>query len=387
MRGKILYLGLSGFPIGLAAIQRQLLISKSLERNGWKVLILNSKPVHVYTENIPRLGFYEGIRYFYLFGSIRPSSIFKRFFFKIIKPLAEFKFLLSETKYEKFNAAIVTNRNLLAQNVWYYFLSKVFKFKLIINLVEDYTNRPGRTVSRYINDYLFSKYGLYFSDGYLPISEYIIAQNIKFKKPYLYTPVLVDSSYFDVSRTINSENYFLYCGSVLYIDAIKFILDAFDLLDDSTTKLILVLNGEKGYFDRINDRIQKSAKCNLISVYTKLPYCDLVVKYKNALGLILPMFNTVQDQARFPHKLGEYLASGNPVITANIGEVGKFIENKNNGLIYEVNNRSDLCSNLNWIIQNPKLAAEIGKNGYKTMLTNFELRYVGIKLNEFILNL
>lgn len=387
MNKRIIYLGLSGFPKGLAAIQRQLLISKSLVEQGWDVLVLNSKPVHSLDSTVQDSGIFEGVRYHYLHGSKRPSSFWKRNILKLYRPIEEFCFIKKESKNQRIDAAIISNRNLILENIWYFFLSRLFNFKLIINLVEDYSDRDNRTLLRKVNDALFNKYGLIFCDGFLPISDYIIKKNKGFNKPFLYTPVIVDSSKFIVNFKYQYKKSFVYCGSVSYIDSINFIIDSFELISNSDVELILILNGEKSNFDRISDKIKQSSKSRLIKILTQLPYNELVRIYSTALALILPLFDTVQDKARFPHKLGEYLASQNPVVTANIGEVGRFIEDKKNGIFYDVNNKEDLSSKLEWVISHQELSAEIGMRGYFTMLNNFDYKQLGFRIDRFILNL
>ena len=62
--------------------------------------------------------------------------------------------------------------------------------------------------------------------------------------PNLIIPVLVDINKFEsnVYREDRGE-YFLYVGAAGYSEINKTILESFDLLADSNTKLYLVLNG------------------------------------------------------------------------------------------------------------------------------------------------
>ena len=52
-----------------------------------------------------------------------------------------------------------------------------------------------------------------------------------------------------------------------------------------------------------------------------IPREDIPPRYVGASALLIPIEDTVQDYARFPHKIGEYLASGNPIISTNYGEM------------------------------------------------------------------
>jgi len=45
-----------------------------------------------------------------------------------------------------------------------------------------------------------------------------------------------------------------------------------------------------------------------------------------ANALLNSLFNDIRSRARFPTKIGEYLASGRPVINNSVGEITRFLE-------------------------------------------------------------
>src|SRR5207302_1804391 len=52
-----------------------------------------------------------------------------------------------------------------------------------------------------------------------------------------------------------------------------------------------------------------------------------------AAVLAIPLFDDVKSTARFPTKLGEYLASGRPVVTNGIGEIPRYLKDGVNAVI------------------------------------------------------
>ena len=64
----------------------------------------------------------------------------------------------------------------------------------------------------------------------------------------------------------------------------------------------------------------------------------------------------------FPTKLGEYLATGKPVICTSVSEVPLYLNNTNS-IIIKPNNKKELIDVLSSIIQAPMKYEEIGKNG------------------------
>ena len=95
---------------------------------------------------------------------------------------------------------------------------------------------------------------------------------------------------------------------------------------------------------------------------------ELSVLYKNATGLLIPLRPNIQDEARFPHKFGEYLISGNPVITTNYGEVKYYFKDMVNALIAEIYDEKAFAEKMYYVITNPSECSIIGQNGKKVAL-------------------
>jgi UDP-N-acetylglucosamine:LPS N-acetylglucosamine transferase len=132
-RNHLVYLGVSGFPKGLAAIQRQLLVSKGLSENGWDITILCSGSVHQKESNIPKEGTFEGIYFKYIFSPYREENFFKRNLQKKISIFFELYELIKLNKKQKIDAVLISNTNIF----WYAFIiflvSKILKFKSVLN--------------------------------------------------------------------------------------------------------------------------------------------------------------------------------------------------------------------------------------------------------------
>lgn len=106
--------------------------------------------------------------------------------------------------------------------------------------------------------------------------------------------------------------------------------------------------------------------------------------YKNACGLLIPLRPTVQDRARFPHKIGEYVASGNPVVTTNYGEITKYFKDGESALIARNYDIAEFSRKMEFIISNPEKAQEIGWKGKQVGLDNFDYKQYGHRIKEFI---
>jgi glycosyltransferase involved in cell wall biosynthesis len=388
-RRHVVFIGLSGFPIGMAAIQRQKLLAKSLINQGRKVTIVCTRSTHQTNDNVKKIGRIEGIIYIYLYSPFRKKNFFKRNFQKLFAPIFEFFLLVKLNKKNKIKVGIVSNRNSIVNAIKYFILSKLLRFKLTINLVEIYKERSDTPIIVKWNDYLFNNIGLILFDGFLPISHNIINYYKKFKKPNHLIPVIVNTEAFDRIKIEKKQReiFFLFCGSSSYSKSFEFILEAFGFLKHVDCKLIFVTNGAKFELDRIREFITRNKLENKVFLKKNISDIELYTLYKTATGLLLPLFDTLQDKARFPHKLAEYLASGTVVLSTPIGEITNYLENKKNVLFSEVNNSKAYADNIEWVINNPSDCLKIGQEGMDISRKYFDYKKISAGFDFFLENL
>lgn len=389
---NILYLGYSGFPYGLAELQRILLISKALVYEGANVKVIGSRGLHnrVLHPDLKKIGHSQGIIYIYSSGTpFRSSSFFKRNMIKPFEKMLEFIVLYQLNKRDKIDAAIISTMN-FGHLLFYKILSIFLGFKIILNFVELNSSIVTRKGIKFkINDYCFDHFAVKIADGVLPISEYLIKiiKKADNRKLYLKIPVVVDVDRYRGIYKSNSDKYFLFCGAAAYKELIFFIIGSFELIKGDNTSLYLVINGNNVQLSEIGSRITSSSKGRLIRVFNNVLDNELSVLYKNALGMLIPMRPTVQDQARFPHKIGEYLASGNPLVTTNYGEIKHYLKNKVNALIAEHFDEKEFSDKMKFVIDNPSECISIGNNGKMIALKYFDYKKYGKKIIEFIMEL
>ena len=119
-------------------------------------------------------------------------------------------------------------------------------------------------------------------------------------------------------------------------------------------------------------------------LFSNLSYESLMQLYIDAMALLIPLTGSIRDTARFPHKICEYLASGNPMITTNYGEIPYYFRAEENALIadkFEVNSFSE---QMQFVIDNPQQAARIGEEGKKTGRKYFHYQSYGEQLTSMI---
>ena len=96
--------------------------------------------------------------------------------------------------------------------------------------------------------------------------------------------------------------------------------------------------------------------------------------------LVLPRPESSQATYGFPSKLGEYLASGNPVIASGIGELPLFLTDKKSVIFTVPSDADDLAGKITWALEHSGEADGIGLNGRRVAELNFNSEVESAKI-------
>ncbi|CAM4170424.1 glycosyltransferase [Zobellia roscoffensis] len=385
----IIFLGESRFPYGLASVQRMLLMSKALVYTGAKVTVVCRKggwKQNQYPDFEPK-GNFEGVNYIYTSEStFKPKGFVNRNIQKLKGLWGEYQFIKAAVKTRGVNMAIVSERKNI-HILRYYFYSRFFNFPIVVNLVEMASSVQNKvSFFRRINYHILDMWTLKLFSGALPISDVLLKhyQTIVPSKPTLKIPILCDYIKFDIPK-VTEKPYFLYCGSINYMEIINFILECYKKLNiEKASMYMIVSGGSAKKTQELQDKINSQFEGNPVKLFTNIPYNELIHLYNNAIGLLIPLRPTLQDTSRFPHKIGEYLASANPVITTNVGEIKSYFVDKETALVAKCYDVSDFSESMRYVLDYPIKAKEIGLKGQKLGLRNFDYKIHGERLMTFM---
>jgi len=378
---KVDYLGLSGFPYGLAAVEKQKLIARGLVNAGVNVTVICNRWGSFNSDQLKRKGNCSGVNYIYTTPFLsKPAIFFVRRITLFIGWWGEILNIL----FRRQDAFLVSSEDFF-QVMAYSLVAKIKRKKIFLTYVEEVSELFAGSAFNRFKVFLFNKYTWKIIDGALPISEYLI-KKVREKNPSLplmKLPTLADFSLFPEAGN-KKEKYFLFCGAARYLEVIQFIIDSFDLVEDQEYSLYLVSGGSADEIENVNNAIDLSSRRSKIKRFGFLSYNELIEKYINATGLLIPLRNNIRDIARFPHKIGEYCASRVPIISTNVGEMNFYFSHKESALMAQQFNPVDFAGQMQFVIDNPQLAENIGKQSRLIGENHFDYNLMGKKVCSFL---
>lgn len=300
-----------------------------------------------------------------------------------IKNLSKvYRYLKQEREKGKRNIAIV-ELDVYHIMLAYYIMLKLLGYKIVTISHEWGPIIENLKKIRIFSHKLFANTFGWFSDGILPISEYIIEKIKHFNKPYFKLPIMTDFQETPEYTPLSEKN-FVYCASCSYFRIIKLIIDSYKIYIDNGGKigLTLILSGKDDKIKQVRNYISSNNLVNNIKIKSKLPYTELLNEYANASALLIPLNpDCVQDIARFSQKIAEYLSSHTPIITNDVGEIKYYFTEKS--IIKCHYSKESFAQSLLWVEQNPDTAKKIGENGYQIGVKEFDYRKLSRSMYQF----
>jgi glycosyltransferase involved in cell wall biosynthesis len=385
---NVCFVGTSGFPFGLAQVERQKLISKGLLQAGASVLIINrygQQPEGTRIDLLHESSF-EGIPFVYASGNpYRPTSFWRRNLGKLKGMFNEF-FLVRKEKRKEGKTVLLVSTLEFYNIVFYKLVSVILRVPMVIDNVEFFSamNIPKSTFVKWDNHW-YDHYASKLADKVVVISHFLKNMAVRQKKAeaIIQIPSIVEFEKFQ-TKEIAKEPFFLYCGHAGYFEVIAFILNAYERLTGYPYALYLVSNGAAWELDRLKKRISESPRAESIKLFSRLPMQELIDLYMTSKALLIPLRPTPQDKARFPHKIGEYTAARKPILSTKIGEVEKFFQDGDTALLADQYDETAFAEKMKLVMEQPALAEQIGLNGYNLGLQHFDHKALGRKLKTFL---
>ncbi len=374
---KILFISSDPYPYGMAGSKRIRLFAEYLVR----LHIVKAIVVGKNNGKNGNAGIFNKVPYAFI------KFNFLQLCFSYYKV---FELLKKEFDPSKKNVIFLYN-GIGLKNYIFSIIGKYQHFKIITDIVEDYSVAKENLSWKLklllkLNNY-FDPYVSKFADGIIVISTTLLKKYIDYKTPQnklIIIPVSAENLFLNLHKEKPDSQplIFAYSGTYGQRDGVELIIEAFKLLLKSNSKVCLHLAG------KINEKIKK-----LISNVSQINYLGLIPDdeyyqfLQNADVLLMTRINSPYANAGFPFKLGEYLATGNPVIATDVSDLKNYLEDKKDVIFANPSDINSLLETMEFAISNKLVINEIGKNGYKRCLLYFNPLINGSKLEEFLLSI
>jgi len=386
-----------GFPTGGATTNRVYTLAKGLwnEKNNVKVYCLRPTESAEMLLNENNAGFYDGIEYLYTSKSIIRSKYKLCRALNVIRGNVGFFFsFIKNSRTEKFDFLISSTSDYISNGVisiicrWY-----KTKFVLAVDEFPHVVRTPERYPNWFRTLYLGSFFRLF--DGLIVMTSVLE----DYYKPFcnktaqlIHIPMTVEMERFEGKKEIPplvaNTKYFAYCGSMGQNnkDGIPILIKAFHkvLKKNICENLKLVLIGTSSPFelDKLKSIIVDLQMEDSV-IFTGKVHKDIIPDYIcNAMALCLSRPDNIQAQGGFPTKLGEYLATGRPVVVTDVGEISKYL-NDQSAYISKPDSIDDFGEKMVQVLTDPN-SISIGQKGKKVAEEHFCYKKQGKILSDFL---
>ena len=197
--------------------------------------------------------------------------------------------------------------------------------------------------------------------------------------------MFVDRSRFKGIERNFSEKYIAYCGNgENFKDGVNILIKAFALVAQkyNDIKLIIVGRGPQADWENQHSLVKEYCLENRVNMMGKVNPDEIPSILMNAEVLALARPDNIQAAYGFPTKVGEYLATGCPVVLTRVGELEDFLTDGISCLFAEPDSPEDFADKLCWVLENPDEAAIIGSNGKKIVENCFDNIHESSKVSE-----
>jgi glycosyltransferase involved in cell wall biosynthesis len=378
-----------GFPLGNASAARITAIAKTLQLAGLRFLLLHCGPSPD-AINTQGAGVYDGVPFEYTTPVRRPKNPLARWL-RYLGGVANLSFRLYRLKAVRRQTLVYLYVMDGPLNLYVGILCKLLGIPVVQELCEWLPGEP--TCSRFTL-WLYRKPIFALASGALVISKAIeqrvqaITSDFKPGLRIHRLPSIVDSARFsgpaEVQQSRPAVPEFVYCGT--WLGDIYFLIRATALVRQDRfacrLKIVGSCSEQSGPAIRNYAWEQGLSEDDLIMTGC-VDDRALEDSYRSATALLLPLWDDDRSRTRLPNKLSEYLASGRPVITCNIGDLTDLLDHGVSALIGRPGSDRDFADQMVSILRDPERAARIGQSGQQVCISSLDYRAHAQSLAEF----
>ncbi|MFA6101892.1 MAG: glycosyltransferase family 4 protein [Victivallaceae bacterium] len=373
------------YPNGMASAQRIHLMARAMAEAGAAVNVwVDGLDSWTDPRNPEATGERDGISFEYLLGKTQASRHKWRRIFDRFALIMAARLRMSETA----SAGILDGLYFYTSDLKFDFERAVVrstaqkhKFPVVIDLREaPWCFNPNQSMIEKIVSPLCGADGVICISSFL--ADWVRQENTRTGRnvALLEIPILTDVNEFAHVTASPPGKTVLFAGSPAYDETLRFLLAAMETVWASHPDCNLVITG--GATESTPGTMVKKGNTR-IRYAGFLKRSALLQEYSASSVLAIPMFDDVRSNARFPTKLGEYLASGRPVVTNQVGEIARYLENDVNACVTPPGDAIAFAKSICRRLDDQAGSQVIGMNGRRVAQQHFHYANYGARLCEF----
>jgi len=176
-------------------------------------------------------------------------------------------------------------------------------------------------------------------------------------------------------HSIEGKRIIAYTGTLTKLEGLHVLLETMVILTRQHPDLILLIAGRQPQFD-------PASKDGILTDFKKMALELELDNYVKFLGLISmqnvidllaaadilvnPKIDHYSNAVASPIKIGEYLASGTPLVSTEVCELNQWLTHEKDVLFCEPGNAIDLAEKIEILLSDKELAKQLGENGFKS---------------------
>jgi len=386
----LIVIGRLSYPSGNAPSNRVHLYCKALKQEKGFPFIINLHSTFIEPQHFNYLDRYEGVPFYYSQKTLmRENRSIMRNINKV-KGLINSVVVVKRLK-RKHNLKVMFYNTSVTEEVILFIFLKLMK----ISIIRDCSEAPffiiqEKKAIKFNNLLLHLKLKLY--DEIIVISDHLNKYfSTIFPQNKIYQiPILVDMERFSncLNTRIDRKKIITYIG---YMggnkDGLDNLIEIMSIVKKKVNdaRLELVGSAPKEDMLRLKNKVAALGLNDVVVFLGSKNIEEIPSILSNSDLLVLARPDNNQAKAGFPTKLGEYLASGKPVVITKTGEIPKYlIDNKSAYLAApdDINNFADKVI----FALNDENSEKIGANGYEVANKNFNYHLYGKEILDIIRN-
>jgi len=156
-------------------------------------------------------------------------------------------------------------------------------------------------------------------------------------------------------------------GTLVLLDALRILLDQL-----RAVRTLLI-----GYFDsaaaeaRIRERIRALGLRSIVEIRGRIDHEEMAAALSQARIGVCPLQPVPKFLLNIPVKVFEYWACGLPVVASDLPPIRPYFPSARAGLLFEPGNANDLARSIEWMLEHPARAAQMGQNGRAAVVERF----------------